>query len=58
MIRDHLDGIIIAIVLKATKARVEPMNPRIQGVKREACSFRTRDCFRATIYFPLRILEL
>lgn len=58
MIRDHLHGIINAIVLKATNARAESVNAKIQRVKRMACGFRNRDRFRNAIYFHLGGLDL
>lgn len=58
MVRDHLDGIVNAIVLKATNARAESVNSKIQRVKRLACGFRNRDRFRAAIYFHLGGLDL
>ena len=53
MIREHLDGIVNAIVLGATNATAESNNAKIQRVKRMACGFRNRDRFRNAIYFHL-----
>lgn len=58
MVRDHLYGIVNAIVLGATNATAESVNSRIQRVKRMACGFRNRDRFRNAIYFHLGGLEL
>lgn len=58
MIRDHLEGIINAIVLRATNAGAESINARIQRVKRMACGFRNRERFRNAIYFHLGGLDL
>ncbi len=58
MIRDHLEGIINAIVLNATNAGAESINARIQRVKRMACGFRNRERFRNAIYFHLGGLDL
>jgi len=58
MVRSHLEGIINAIVLKATNAASESINARIQRVKRMACGFRNRERFRSAIYFHLGGLEL
>lgn len=58
MIKQHLWGIINAIVLKATNARAEGVNSRIQRVKRMACGFRNRQRFRNAIYFHLGGLDL
>jgi len=58
MVRAHLDGIINAIVLRATNAGAESVNSKIQKVKRMACGFRNRDRFRTAIYFHLGGLDL
>lgn len=58
MVRQHLGGIVNAIVLKATNATAESINAKIQRVKRMACGFRNRDRFRTAIYFHLGGLDL
>lgn len=58
MVREHLDGIVNAIVLKATNAASESVNSRIQRVKRMACGFRNRERFRNAIYFHLGGLDM
>ena len=58
MVRDHLQGIINAIVLRATNAASESVNAKIQRVKRMACGFRNRERFRNAIYFHLGGLDL
>jgi len=58
MIREHLRGIITAIVHRATNAGAESINAKIQQVKRMACGYRNRDRFRTAIYFHLGGLEL
>ena len=58
MVREHLEGIINAIVLRATNAGAESVNARIQRVKRMANGFRNRDRFRNAIYFHLGGLDL
>ena len=58
MIREHLWGIITAIVNRATNAGAESINAKIQRVKRMACGYRNRDRFRAAIYFHLGGLNL
>ena len=58
MIRDHLEGILNAIVLRATNAGAESVNAKIQRVKRMACGFRNRERFRNAIYFHLGGLDL
>lgn len=54
----HLDGIINAIVLRATNASAESINSRIQKVKRMSHGFRSRERFRNVIYFHLDGMEL
>jgi transposase len=58
MIREHLHGIITAIVHRATNAGAESINAKIQRVKRMACGYRNRDRFRNAIYFHLAGLDL
>lgn len=58
MVRDHFEGIINAIVLRATNAASESVNAKIQRVKRMACGFRNRERFRNAIYFHLGGLTL
>jgi transposase len=58
MVRDHLEGILNAIVLGATNAAAESVNAKIQRVKRMACGFRNRERFRNAIYFHLGGLDL
>jgi transposase len=57
-IKDHLWGIINAIVLKANNGRSEAINRRIQQIKSRACGFRNRERFRNAIYFHLGGLDL
>ncbi len=57
-IRDHLEGIVNAIVNNVTNACSESINAKIQRVKRMACGFRNRDRFRNAIYFHLGGLNL
>ena len=54
-----MDGIINAIVLKATNALGESMNAKkmsvkIQKIKSQACGYRNRQRFRNAIMFHLR----
>jgi transposase len=58
MIREHLWGILNAVVLKATNATSESLNAKIQKVKALACGFRNRERFRNAIYFHCGALEL
>lgn len=58
MVRDHLKGIVNAIVLQTTNAAAESINSKIQKVKRLACGFRNRQRFRNAIYFHLGGLDL
>jgi transposase len=58
LIREHLRGIITAIVHRATNAGAESINAKIQKIKRMACGYRNRDRFRNTIYFHLGGLDL
>jgi hypothetical protein len=58
MIREHMWGIINAIVHRATNAGAESINAKIQRIKRMACGYRNRDRFRNAIYFHLGGLNL
>lgn len=58
MIRRHLDGIVNAVVLRATNALSESMNAKIQRVKARACGYRNRKRFRNAILFHLGGLDL
>ena len=58
MIKEHLWGIVNAILLSADNGRSESMNAKIQRMKRRACGFRNRDRFRTAIYFHCGGLEL
>ena len=58
MIKNHLDGVLNAIVSGVTNARLEGLNTMIQWLKRSARGFRSRDRFRAAIYFHLGGLDL
>lgn len=56
--RDHLWGIVNAIVLRVTNAGAESQNAKIQWIKKQACGFRSRERFRNAIYFHLGGLDL
>ena len=58
MVRNHLYGIVNAVVHRATNAMAESVNSRIQRVKKMACGFRNRERFRNAIYFHLGGLDL
>lgn len=57
-IRDHLWGIINAIVLKVTNASAESINAKIQRLKKWACGYRNRERFKVAIMFHLGGLDL
>jgi transposase len=58
MVREHLWGILNAVVLKATTAVSESINAKIQWIKYTACGFRNRERFRNAIYFHCGNLDL
>lgn len=58
MERKHLEGILNAVVLRATNAAADSMNARIQRIKRMACGYRNRERFRNAILFHLGGLDL
>ena len=57
-LRNHLWGILNAVVLGATNALSESMNSRIQRIKARACGYRNRQRFKTAILFHLGGLEL
>ena len=58
MVKSHLDGIVTAVVKRATNARAEGINSVIQGIKYRARGYRNRVRFRNAIYFHLGKLDL
>jgi transposase len=58
MIKDHLQGIVNAVVQRVTNAASESINAKIQKVKRMACGFRNANNFRNAICFNLGGLNL
>lgn len=58
MVREHLWGILNAVVTKATNATAESINAKIQWIKYMACGFRNRERFRNAIYFHCGKLDL
>lgn len=58
MIKNHLRGIMNAILSGATNAASESINAKIQKIKRLACGFRNRGRFKQAIYFHLSGLDL
>jgi transposase len=58
MIREHLWGILNAVVTGTTNALAESVNAKIQWIKRMACGFRNRERFRNAIYFHCGGLNL
>lgn len=58
MLRQHLWGIVNAIVLRATNAHLEAVNSKIQTLKKRACGYRNRARFRHAILFHCGALEL
>lgn len=57
-LRDHLWGIINAVVLKVTNAHLEAVNAKIQALKKRACGYRNRARFREAILFHCGGLDL
>jgi len=57
-IKNHLWGILNAVVTASTNAIGESLNARIQKIKAMACGFRNRERFRRAILFHLGGLDL
>lgn len=58
MVRDHLWGIVNAVILRATNGPAEGLNSRIKTVKVRSRGFRNRERFANAIYFHLGGLDL
>jgi len=57
-LKNHLWGIINAVVLKADNSHAESINSRIKTVKTRARGFRNKQRFRDAIFFHLGGLQL
>jgi transposase len=57
-VKNHLWGILNAIVLKANNGLAESLNSRIKMIKIRSRGFRNKERFRAAIYFHLGGLDL
>jgi transposase len=57
-VREHLDGVLNAIMTQATNTGAESANAKIQRVKRMACGDRNRARFHSAIAFHLSGLRL
>ena len=57
-LREHLWGIINAVVLGVTNAHLEAVNAKIQKLKAQACGYRNRARFREAILFHCGRLDL
>lgn len=58
MVREHLWGILNAVLKGVTNATSESLNAKIQWVKKNACGFRNRERFRTAILFHCGRLDL
>jgi len=57
-VREHLWGILNAVVLKVSNGPAEGLNSRIKSIKVKARGFRNRERFISAIYFHLGDLDL
>ena len=57
-VKEHLWGIVNAIVLDANNGRAEGINSKIQSLKNRACGYRSRERYKTAIYFHLGGLDL
>jgi len=57
-LKEHLWGILNAVVMGVTNATSESINSRIQWIKKTACGFRNRQRFRNAILFHCGGLDL
>ena len=58
MLKEHLWGVVNAVVQGVTNATAESLNAKIQRVKKNACGFRNRERFRTAILFHCGGLDL
>jgi transposase len=58
MIKNHLDGIVVAMVQRVSNAKAEGTNSVIQRIKYAARGFRNRKRFHTAIYFHCGKLDL
>ena len=58
MVKNHLYGIINAVVNGVNNAMAEGVNSVIQRLKIRACGYRNRERFRNAIYFHCGGLDL
>ena len=58
IIKNHLWGILNAIILKVSNGPAESINSRIKTIKIRANGFRNKDRFIDAIYFHLGGLDL
>lgn len=58
LIKDHLWGILNAVVLRATNGPAESINSRIKTLKIRSRGFRNKERFKTAIYFHLGGLDL
>ncbi len=57
-LRNHLWGILNAVIFKVDNSHAESINSRIKTLKSRARGFRNRERFRNTMYFHLGGLQL
>ena len=57
-IKNHLWGVLNAVITGSTNAIGESLNAQIQKIKARACGFRNRERFRRAILFHLGGLDL
>lgn len=57
-VKQHLGGILNAVLLRVTNAISESTNAKIQRIKNRACGYRNRARFHDAIYFHLGGLDL
>lgn len=57
-VRNHLWGIVNAVIHGVTNATAEGVNSGIQRLKNRACGYRSREAYRTAIYFHFGRLNL
>lgn len=57
-VKNHMWGIVNAVIHGVTNATAEGVNSGIQRLKNRACGYRSRDAYRTAIYFHFGKLDL
>lgn len=57
-LKNHLEGIVNAVLYGITNALTEGLNSKIEAIKRSACGFRNKQNFRTAVLFHCGKLDM